>query len=161
MDTMRQIKFRAWDNKKKKMQRVYKIDFLENGDYEVAISVFESMGFITEDNGSVLMQSTGLLDQKGNEIYDGDILKLTYKGKSKIGKDAEWKEQEQIHAVKWGDFEDCQAYCQTWVWGYSSLFQMVDQVKKGLVVNSYWENKDISFEIVGNIHETPELITKT
>jgi len=57
---MRQIKFRFWSVKDKKM--IYHPD------------VFSSNDLIEEDGWKV-MQFTGLLDKNGKEIFEGDILK--------------------------------------------------------------------------------------
>jgi len=54
----RQIKFRAWDEKRG-MVTITSLNFANNGEFSGALP---------------LMQFTGLKDKKGNEIYEGDII---------------------------------------------------------------------------------------
>lgn len=94
------------------------------------------MTFFTPDNGAGLMsypvmQFTGLLDKSGKEIYEGDIVK-----RSGI-----------VHVVKWQD-EKARFVCYN------------PQSKHP----SYWgltspATRDYHFEIIGNIWESPELLT--
>jgi len=62
---MREIKFRFWDPDTKTMS-------LEHPDATIW------NGLLVCEGDTVLMQFTGMKDRKGNEIYEGDILKETY-----------------------------------------------------------------------------------
>lgn len=65
---MRDIKFRAWDKKFKKMVGLKGVqDFFS----------IRSDGLPSNDNYE-LMQYTGLKDKNGKEIYEGDIVKDKY-----------------------------------------------------------------------------------
>ena len=70
---MREIKFRAWDKRRKKMfKRVTQIMF---GIPYNLVQMVDSFSAIENTTDVELMQFTGLLDKNGNEIYEGDILK--------------------------------------------------------------------------------------
>ncbi|HER2997490.1 TPA: hypothetical protein VJ367_001046 [Streptococcus pyogenes] len=77
---------------------------------------------------AVLMQSTGLFDKNGVKIFDGDIVKLQYT----IASDFELFEVRQFRGGMW----------------------RIDNRRRG---SDLWlRNEDC--EVIGNIHENPELL---
>jgi len=68
----REIKFRAWHkNKKIMMTKAGSLEFFN--DKFIGIGGFSEYGY-HKAKDIILMQFTGLLDKKGKEIYEGDII---------------------------------------------------------------------------------------
>lgn len=128
---MREIKFRAWDHQNKRM-----IDGFH------AMSPRMSM-FITqysiEHKQYAVMQFTGLTDKNEKECYEGDIVTLTLQ--RIIGEPVE-----VIAVVQWND--------NGW-WEFD-----VPSEGQSVVVHIL-EDEDSEFEIIGNVHENPELLKET
>ncbi|AQL54534.1 TPA: hypothetical protein KG967_002868 [Enterococcus faecalis] len=128
-------KFRAWDKKYKKMMKVNQIDFekktvwleADNGDHENRHTLTR------EFKDVILMQSTGLKDKNGVEIFEGDIVQY---------RDGEYS---YLGIVK----RDCY---QFFIDGIEpdDNYDFID------VSNTF--DGTSSLEILGNIHENPELL---
>lgn len=66
---MREIKFRAWDEENKQFFNIARYDFVDNTIYS---HLFACEGYLGED--LEIMQYTGLEDENGHEIYEGEIM---------------------------------------------------------------------------------------
>ena len=85
-----------------------------------------------------MMQFTGLLDKNGKEIYEGDLCKIVAdSGAFRGGK------QKHLAEVKW-DGEDTGFF-------YATNHDCFPHVKPWFT---------ISVEVIGNIYENPELLSK-
>lgn len=119
-------KFRVFDSKFKEMEEVYLMDWQ-----------WPEQDAWINDNPSddlIFMQSTGIKDKNGVEIYEGDILKL--------------------HAIflatddKIGYLEYSPKY------GYSIIFE-----GNRLYRQEYWASTNkLNYEVIGNIWENEDLL---
>jgi len=155
----REIKFRAWDKEAKKMIRSpYDCNFnivilLPN-----LIQVHERSKeekFIEGDylgERFILMQFTGLHDKNGKEIYEGDVVKYTRKHWHSLGHPQHEKDLEDICLVYWDEerhsFGNDMRRKDGSVYSSGYLSFQDDRADKNIV------------EILGNIHENPELLNQ-
>lgn len=121
-------KFRAWDKETKSM----------NGMAEIYRNRNQEIELHPRDKNIILMQSTGLVDKNGKEIFDGDIVRTTrFLGRAdEIGGFYEY-EKDYVGVVK--------VLEGSWV------------IDTGIVAVRLWSEIDES-EVLGNIYENPELL---
>lgn len=128
-------KFRAWDKKTKTMYEVKSIVFtLQSMLCVNKKALHPERTLYLDDDDTILMQSTGLLDKNGKEIFEGDIVRVT---------DGDERT----------DFSDGGIGT---VCGLDDLYMWyIDgQVNNGLfdISEQYY------IEVIGNIHEYPDLL---
>ncbi|GAP02027.1 hypothetical protein FFRU_260090 [Fructobacillus fructosus] len=130
---MREIKFREWDAQRGT------ISYGEREDFDDMIGFrFEHTENVDGDLSKerVLEQYTGLRDKNDREIYEGDIVKL--------------------HVVILSP-DDKIGYIE-----YRPEFGYCINFGKSIARQEYWAANDKhTIEVIGNIHENPELLEKT
>ena len=122
-------KFRAYDSGS--LSRMYQPDEVMVGDGNIWIIDEDSVaGEWIVNNDIHLMQSTGLLDKNGKEIFEGDI--VDYKGRKAV--------------IKWhGSYA-------------SFIYIFVDELQKRVAGWSPLYLAYFHFEVIGNKFETPEFL---
>ena len=135
-------KFRAWDKDHKYMEytdRNLIVSFGDNGNVDVTdlsniYSTCEGM------QNFELMQSTGLRDKNGVEIYEGDIVEVLVQDDfPKIVEDGTYI---GVVGYKQGTFD----------------IKSADNIYLGIIPEMNITNINCIFEILGNRYEHPELL---
>ena len=118
-------KFRAWDKTDKELYLVDEINF-NRGEFE---SIGDGITFLREADEVELMQSTGLFDKNGQEVFVGDIIKCTRGCPHEV-----YLEKE---------------YGGTYIGGMPAVYL------KGLLGGYAWTGDE---EIIGNVYQNHELL---
>ena len=122
-------KFRAWLKKKQEMDNeVDQINWF-NGELDF---IGDGITYMVKADDLVLMQSTGLFDKNGQEVFVGDIIKCTRGCPHEV-----YLEKE---------------YGGTYVGGMPAIYL------KGLLNGYAWTGDE---EIIGNVFENPDLLEAT
>ena len=141
---MREIKFRYYDELYESMESVAKIRFECGKVQEIWLSNGSSIDFMNGNGRFKLMQFTGLLDKNGKEIYEGDIVRTFISSKCD---QPQLRDYEQIGAV---------TYVQGKYLLHEKLYKEDDPDFYGGIC--VLEPGEYEFEIIGNIHDNPELL---
>ena len=118
-------KFRAWDKETKTM----------NGMAEIYRNRNQEIELRPRDEDIILMQSTGLKDKNGKEIFEGDVIAIEVDDTG-TPINARIFQNSKIGVLMFHVFED------------NEDVPMVELL----------EDNSVAFEIIGNIYENPELL---
>ena len=118
-------RFRAWDKLDKEIYGVEEINWF-NGEFDF---IGDGITFKRDADDVELMQSTGLKDKNGKEVFVGDIIKCTRGCPHEV-----YLEKE---------------YGGTYIGGMPAIYL------KGIREGYAWTEHE---EILGNVYENPELL---
>ena len=143
MSDMRTYKFRAWDDKNKEWLLGYDYENLGGFDMFGEMVIMGEWGAIAYAHlkGHIdvkLMQFTGLKDKNGKEVYMGDIVKVTYPQNRKL---------ERFGHVGWYDH------------GFAIRRIVSGPDVQPPILGAQPLPASSRIEVIGNIWETPELLT--
>ncbi|MBF1483057.1 MAG: hypothetical protein HXN71_09785 [Prevotella pallens] len=136
---MRDIKFRIWDGAKNEWLASSSKDALPYYGFALVgeVMTVQSLPYWSLDEGNIVEQFTGLKDINGAEIFEGDIIFQKPLSKNSIG----WVGK---IIFKQGAF-------------------MAEVYERGKIVMYLFLsefNAEKTSEVIGNIHENPELLEK-
>lgn len=136
---MRDIKFRIWDGVKNEWLASSNKDALPYYGFALVgeVMTVQSPPIWSLDEGNVVEQFTGLKDINGTEIYEGDIIiqKSLGSNKSECRGKITYKED---HAA--------------------FMFEVYERGKPVMWLFLSEFNPEKTCEVIGNIHENPELV---
>lgn len=129
-------KFRAWHKTWEEMGKVKRIRFDDEGNVTTVLFRGRDLGTNTHADEIELMQSTGLFDRNGQEIFEGDIV----------------TDGDVISDIK---YHQTLGFYMIGKYGFSVPFGQGVDVE-------YFEEFAVhvskTFEVIGNIYENPELL---
>ena len=123
------LRFRAWHNTWEEMGKVKRIRFDDDGNVTKVLFEGKILGVNTGIDEIELMQSTGLHDKNGKEVFVGDIIKCTRGCPHEV-----YLEKE---------------YGGKYIGGMPAVYL------KGIKEGYAWTGAE---EILGNIYENPEML---
>ena len=123
-------KFRAWDSWRKRMSVVDRIYIDTEG-----VRLYDDFGEYWRDfRDAKLMQSTGLLDKNGKEIFEGDVVQFE-----------DCYETSDFLYINIGIIEWCQGG-----------FHVTN--RDSVLMEDLLDGDSLDVTIIGNIYENPELL---
>lgn len=122
-------RYRAWDKEFKEMVQVDALVFEE----QIIKATYKNGNVVKEDlKNYVLMQSTGLTDKNGKEIFEGDILSVET-DKENVKLEVSWDSKHALFVFESKKYNEKEA------------------------LGELFEDNPYPFKIIGNVWEDPEL----
>jgi len=126
------LRFRAWHKTWEEMGKVKRIRFDDDGNVSTVLFMGKDFGVNSKIDEIELMQSTGLHDKNGKEVFVGDIIKCT---------------RGCLHEVYLE-----KEYGGTYIGGMPAIYL------KGIREGYAWTGDEV---IIGNVYQNPELLEVT
>ena len=127
-------RYRAWNKVTKEM---HEVDDIVSIDFEKKQICVKTLFFDQLNNYDfddiVLMQSTGLKDKNGKEIFEGDILSIET-DKENVKVEVSWDDKHALFVFESKKYDERES------------------------LGELFEDNTYPFKIIGNIYENPELV---
>jgi len=145
----RTIKFRVWDKESGSWLGNDDICYMlsEKTDSNDALNNF------FKDDSIVVQQYTGLKSPDGKEIYEGDIIEVLSINSSTL------QVKNVVGEVIWGEYGDDEYVNNVECWTADGI-PLSSMAKSWGIRYNRQETDPNTLKVVGNIFETPELLTK-
>lgn len=140
---MREIKFRAFNKSSKEM---YPCAGFLSGQ---VIIIKDSQTIGCKDDDWMIQQYTGLTDKNNKEIYEGDILRFDPDIRDLIGGNCIYSNLGHVWIYSLADGVTI---------SYNHPYSEMSDSWSDIVARGIGENHPLSYEVVGNIMENPELL---
>lgn len=121
------LRFRAWLKEDKEMVDVEEINFY-NGEFDF---IGDAITWMCKSNDCILMQSTGLRDKNGKEIFEGDILNIET-DEENVRVEVSWDSKHALFVFESKKYNEKEA------------------------LGELFEDNSYPFKIIGNIHTNPK-----
>jgi hypothetical protein len=131
------LRFRAWHKTWEEMGKVKRIRFDDNGNVSTVLFKGKDFGSNTKIDEIELMQSTGLFDNNGKEIFEGDIVQFE-----------DYYIETDLPYINKGIVE--------WSQGGFTITDRASVEMEDLIDGEF-----LDVIIIGNIYENPELLEVT
>lgn len=126
------LRFRAWHKTWEEIGKVKRIRFDDDSNVTTVLFIGKDLGVNAKIDEFELMQSTGLFDKNGKEVFVGDIIKCT---------------RGCLHEVYLE-----KEYGGTYIGGMPAIYL------KGIREGYAWTGDEV---IIGNVYQNPELLEVT
>ena len=144
---MREFKFRVWCKGKSDNPNFNKQKWFDINDI-ILNKYFPYILNRSHDN-FIVQQYTGLKDKNGKEIYEGDILKFDPDIRDLMGGGCIYSNLGHVWIYSLADGVTI---------SYNHPYSEMSNNWSNIVVAAIYQNHPLSYEIVGNIMENPELL---
>jgi uncharacterized phage protein (TIGR01671 family) len=134
-------KYRAWHKTWEEMGKVKRIRFDDDGNMTNVLFKGETLGTDLKIDEIELMQSTGLHDKNGQEIFEGDIVKRDGIKRLEVVRFGEWIDVDSLGYKEQyiGFYFESEHEGQEWLCSIEPQFHNI-------------------YKIIGNVYQNPELL---